>query len=281
MNYYLARYLGLDQPTTWLNSQGRPMSEALVLAYFATRVDYDGETHPVSGGLAARSRLHFPDAEDGHGVRIGDRRVQAAVRDVARAGDLEMFGILTHVFQDTFAHQGYGDLWGHARAQGGPYTPDEPFRHAWRDEWMARATYEEMRQLLLARRGVNGEDPVAVQGLLQGRNFDEFWNRIRPTLLVDQLGDGKGFARVRVANWQERISRDLRGARPRFSDTNPEPGNMMAWWCRRLARAVPNWYDPNYRHAVQWAPWGPGGAHDRPPQTGPGGRRPVPGQPLP
>ena len=116
-NYYLARYLGLNQPSGWINSRGQPMSEALIIAYFATRVDYDAQTQPVGAGVPARSRYHFPDPDDELGVRERDRRVQGAIREVADAGDLEMFGILMHVFQDSFSHRGFGDVLGHCAGE--------------------------------------------------------------------------------------------------------------------------------------------------------------------
>ena len=126
-NYYLARYLGLNQPSGWINSRGQPMSEALIIAYFATRVDFDAQTEPVIS-LQARRIYHVPDPNDGLGVRERDRRVQGAIRAVADAGDVEMFGILLHVFQDSFSHYGYGDVWGHLWAVGGVHAPDEPHR---------------------------------------------------------------------------------------------------------------------------------------------------------
>lgn len=254
MNYYMARYLGLNRPTGWLNSQGRPMSEALVLAYMATRVDYDVETEPVKAGAIVRSRIHFPDPQDGYGVRAGDNRVQAAIRVVAQAGDLEMFGVLLHTFEDTYAHQGFMATFGHASMSGETYMPDEPFRHPWRDEWMARAVYEEMVQLLLARRGVNPSNPQAVSAVLQGRTFDAFWNSTRDTLFAGQVRDGAEFGRIRAANWQDLILRDF-GARPRFTETDPIGRTPLALRCVQLARTVPIWYARSYNHATYWANW--------------------------
>jgi hypothetical protein len=254
MNYYMARYLGLNQPTVWMNSQGRPMSEALVLAYLATRVDYDAETEPIGSGAVTRSRIHFPDPYDGHGVRAGDNRVQAAIRVVAQTGDLEMFGVLLHVFEDTYAHQGFRAGLGHIGARGGPHAPDEPFRRPLRNAWMARSVYEEMVQLLLARRGVDPSNPQAVNAVLQGRSFDGFWNSVRDTLLVDQVREGEEFARIRAANWQDRILRDFR-ARPRFTETDKVARSPLAIRSAQLARIVPVWYGPNYRHATYWANW--------------------------
>ncbi len=254
MNYYMARYLGLNRPTLWMNSQGRPMSEALVLAYMATRVDYEMETEPVYTGAIMRSRIHFPDPQDGHGVRAGDNRVQAAIRVVAEAGDLEMFGVLLHTFEDTYAHKGFKSPLGHVKLSGGTHMPDEPFRDPWRDEWMARAVYEEMVQLLLACRGVNPANTQAVNAVLQGRTFDGFWNSTRDTLLAGPIREGEEFSRIRVANWKDRILQDF-GARPNFSETDPSALSPLAFRSRQLASTVPIWYAPTYNHAMYWANW--------------------------
>jgi hypothetical protein len=230
------------------------MSEALVLAYMATRVDYDEETEPVNTGAIMRSRIHFPDPHDGHGVRAGDNRVQAAIRVVAEAGDLEMFGVLLHTFEDTYAHKGFKSPLGHVKLSGGTHMPDEPFRDPWRDEWMARAVYDEMVQLLLACRGVNPANTQAVNAVLQGRTFDGFWNSTRDTLFAEPIHEGEEFSRIRVANWKDRILQDF-GARPNFSETAPSALSPLAFRSRQLASTIPIWYAPTYNHAMYWANW--------------------------
>ncbi|MBM4092314.1 MAG: RHS repeat-associated core domain-containing protein, partial [Planctomycetes bacterium] len=164
-NYYLARYLELDQPTSWINSKGQPVSEALIIAYFATRIDYDATTKPVGTGAYDRSRYHFADPNKGYGVREDDPRVRTAIEGVARRGDLEMFGVLLHVYQDSFAHVYYGNVFGHA---GAGHAPDEPFRNTMRDWRMAKRVYEKMELLAKARESMGG--PVRD---LEGKSFEE------------------------------------------------------------------------------------------------------------
>ncbi len=243
MNYYLARYLGLDQPTDRMNSRGQPMSEALVIAYFATRPDYDARTQPIGAGVAARSRFHFPDPNDGQGVREGDSRVRAALLQHARRGMVELFGTLLHLYQDTFSHQGHGDVMGHAAAEAGGHAPDQPYRRPDLAQRMARDTYDAMVSLLLARRGVGPENGAGRAALLEGKSFEGFWARIRPTLLtVPQSGDARAFELERVTAWQNLIRADFRGAAPQFNDVEPEATTPMARYFRELSARIHRWY---------------------------------------
>lgn len=255
-NYYLARYLGLDQSSGWGNSRGQPMSEALIIAQFATRVDYDAQTKPLGAGIQARSRFHMPDPDDGMGVRMNDGRVYKAMCEVADAGDLEMFGVLLHVYQDTFAHFSYGDAIGHIRAPGGVHSPDEPFRDSARERWMAFCVYSQMVRLLMARRGIDKDDVQAQTAVLNGRSFKDFWSRVSPTLLIaPTTPDAEAFRDDRVAAWQELIARDFRGATPRFNDKSSAATNYMTRWQRRVAAKVPVWYSPKYDHHAHWGHW--------------------------
>ena len=174
-NYYLARYLGLDQPSGWINSKGQPVSEAYIIAYFATRIDYDGVTRPVGGGVGARSRFHFPDpGGPSKPVQRNDGRVRAALHAVGSTGDVEMFGLLLHVYQDSYAHEKHHKTTGHLTSS----KPDKPYLHPTRDRQMAQRAYNEMVNLLLVRRGVAGgvSSPQA-RALLRGRSFAAFWNQ--------------------------------------------------------------------------------------------------------
>jgi hypothetical protein len=243
MNYYLARYLGLDQPSEWLNSRGEPMSEALAIAYFAARPDFDAETKPVGAGVAARSRFHFPDPNDGKGVREGDARVRQALLRRAHWGMVEMFSTLLHVYQDTFSHQGFGDVLGHISPEGGPHAPDEPFRRPEVSQRMARESYHAMVWLLRARRGIRPENTPACTALLEGKSFEDFWRRIQPTLLIiPPTDDPRAFQDLRVKTWQNLIRLDFRGASPHFSETKPEAKTPMARYFRELSAEIPRWY---------------------------------------
>ncbi|MCU0960170.1 MAG: RHS repeat-associated core domain-containing protein [Pirellulaceae bacterium] len=243
MNYYLARYLGLDQPSEWLNSRGRPMSEALAIAYFATRPDYDANTRPAGAGVEARSRFHFPDPNDGQGVREGDPRVRQALLRRAHWGMIEMFGALLHVYQDTFAHQRFGDVLGHMAPEGGHHAPDQPHRRPDCTERMARETYQAMVWLLRARRRIRPEQSLEGTDLLKGKSFEDFWEKIRPTLLMlPPTDDAEAFEDLRVTTWQNLIRLDFHGASPQFNDTSPEAGTPMAQYFREVSTWIARWY---------------------------------------
>ena len=195
-NYYLARYLGLDQPSGWVNSNGKPISEAYIIAYFATRIDYDAYSRPVGAGQTARSHFHFPAAGAFQSVRRNDPRVYAALNTVGATGDLEMFGLLLHTYQDSFAHEGHSSGTGHASDK----KADVPFYHPWRDVEMSIRVYDEMVNLLLARRGIAGgpRSPEA-RKLLAGKSFANFWVQVDTVLLQDPT---KSAQRIRLCQTQ-------------------------------------------------------------------------------
>jgi len=255
-NYYLARYLGLDQPSGWVNSKGQPVSEALIIAYFATRVDYDDVTRPVGAGRLARERFHLPDPGGrSKGVQQNDPRVNAALRAVGNAGDVEMFGLLLHVYQDSFAHAGLhateGHFWGHA--------PDQPYLHMARDRQMAQRVYEQMTNLLLARRGVQGgQASPAAQTLLRGKTFTAFWRQMRNVMLQPSRPVGNLSAQEnRVICWQQLIAKDFRNARPRFNDDQSGMTNALMRRFRAISEKVPVWYGKHYSHSDYWGNWKP------------------------
>ena len=250
--YYLARYLGLDQPSGWVNSQDAPVSEAYIIAYFANRVDYDVVTKPVGADVFARSRFHLPDPNDWHGVRANDNRIRAGLRAVGAAGDIEMFGLLLHVYQDSHAHQGFGDLVGHAVDS----KPDRPYFHLTRDYAMAQRVYLEMESLLLARRGLTrGVHDAEINALLNGKSFEDFWERVKwvmiqPPRADDALG-------TRIVAWQQLIRKDFNGATPRYDDYSGALKNRLSEQFRRVSDKVPEWYGNGYSHKKYWRNWQP------------------------
>ncbi len=123
---------------------------------------------------------------------------------------------------------------------------------------MARAAYADMVRLLMARRGIAADDTQAMRALLQGRTFNDFWNRTAPTLLVaPTTDDAEVFASDRVAAWQELIARDFRRAAPRFNDAMEVASTPMARRCRQVAAKVPVWYSRGYNHHAHWGNWQP------------------------
>ncbi len=257
-NYFAARYVGLDQPSGWVTPQGRPLSEALVIAYFATRVDYDGNTRPVGNGVQGRARFHFPDPGTfGATVKRGDVCVRTALRAVGNTGDVEMFGVLLHVYQDSFAHEGRNMSLGHATSA----KPDQPYLHPVRDAQMARRVYDEMVNLLLARRGVTAGSPAA-RRLLQGKSFNAFWSEVNSVFLQAPPNvKGVSAKRNRILCWEQLIEKDFPGAQPQFNDRNPKATNEMAKRFRTIATFVPAWYLDNYSHHRLWGNWRPFPGH--------------------
>ncbi len=258
-NYYLARYLGLDQPSGWVRSKTIPVSEAYIIAYFATRVDYDSGTAPISGGASARRRFHMPDPNDEYGVREDEPRVRKALLSVANVGDAEMFGLLLHAYQDSFAHREFGDKMGHAvrvNMTGIEWVgsdPDEPFRHSVRERRMAQKTYDAMYQLVVARRGGKAKCSD-----LSTKSFNEFWKHVESVMLQPPRGTKHEAAlQRRIASWRVLIAKDYRGASPKFDDTAGGSRSRLARRLRDLSKRVPEWYGSGYSHAKYWKNWQP------------------------
>ncbi|MFW6169328.1 MAG: RHS repeat-associated core domain-containing protein [Planctomycetota bacterium] len=255
-NYYLARYLGLDQPSGWINSKGQPVSEAYIVSYFATRVDYDRATEPVGGGAAVRQRFHFPDPGGPfQTVSRGDPRVSQALSTVGSTGDLEMFGVLLHVYQDSFSHEGFHKTTGHGFSK----DPDRPYLHKKRDRQMAQSAYNKMANLLLARRGLGSrqESPEA-KALLQGKSFAKFWYEINAVLLQEprRVGSLTPFEN-RIVCWQQLVASDFNQAKPRFNDKRRDTSNPLTRRFREVSKKVPNWYGQSYDHRSLWGKWKP------------------------
>ncbi len=254
-NYYLARYLGLDQPSGWINSKGQPISEAYIIAYFATRIDYDAYSRPVGAGQLARSRFHFPAPGAFQGVTRNDPRVYAALHAVGSAGDLEMFGALLHTYQDSFAHEGHGSATGHVLDK----IADVPYYHLLRDFEMSMRVYAEMVNLLLARRGITGgaNSPQA-NTLLTGRSFGAFWIQVDTVMMQIPRGTARSspYAK-RLVCWEQLISKDFQQATPRFRDDKAGLSNELTKRFRAVAEKVPEWYSKSYNHQRHWGQWTP------------------------
>ena len=103
----------------WAMQAGIDQKTALEIATANNSLD-SGDTDPTQpslgkDALAARS-LHFQQYE-GHENRAG---IFANSKCAAHAGDAQAFGRMLHIFQDTYAHEGYGPKLGHARSGTSP-----------------------------------------------------------------------------------------------------------------------------------------------------------------
>ena len=130
LNYVMAMYLGL----TDINDAG--VSDAYMIAWLAQQVDENSSTDPFSGH-DTRQRFHFPDNNNyfiyGKGTIRNALPIRKKICEAAASGNIAQFGVLLHIYEDTWAHSGYGDAWGHAIAGT---NPDNPFLHQERDKQM-------------------------------------------------------------------------------------------------------------------------------------------------
>jgi hypothetical protein len=207
------------------------------------RVDDDVTTRPIDptdvagrdiGAFEVRARFHFPDPNDSAGVRENDPEIRAAVLKAAKEGDYKLFGVLLHVYMDTFAHAGYGNVKGHA---GGGHQPDQPWlaEHAEREERMAKALYGAM------------ETYATAQGMdLTGKSYSQFWRIVKTTHEWDPGASNAGAAEVaRCKKWMSLVQSQSRGAScPTYSYGIEAQSESLPWISefRRTAARVRRWY---------------------------------------
>ncbi len=170
--YYLAHYLGLADKMSGFRTDGQEVSWAYVIAWMSQYVDMDETTTPLHiGAVDARRRFHFVGPDDT--TNANDPRVRTALDTAAARREYALVGILTHVYADTFSHQGYGPKTGHWT-----HDVDRLYLHQDRDEAMARALYDRIYAVAQAM----GCD-------LTGKSFDEFWNQVRGVLFTREAGE--------------------------------------------------------------------------------------------
>jgi len=223
--YSLARYLCLGGKSGYKLSDGTDASYALVIAWMTQHVDEDPNTCPTyslsSSSIRQRHRFHLPDPDDAGGVRAGDSIVRELLGHRTLQGDFVGFGVFLHVYQDTWSHQGYGDVQGHFKIR--PLDPDRPYLRPEVAEDMARAVYSQMRLLAISL----GADKCCADW--SSKSFEGFWSQIKDTLLVELEEESD-----RVQQW-----RTLTGASQ--GGTN-DPDDPWVQAFRQAAVTVAAWY---------------------------------------
>lgn len=220
-NYYLARHLGLTGNSGYFDDKGNPLSDAYIIAWMAQHVDDDAVSGPFEG-VNARSRFHFPDPDNGSGVIENDPNVRDRLRRYSLLGDAARFGVYLHIYQDTYAHQGWGDAWGHAK---GGHKPDIPHQHraSDRDKRMAKQVYLRMEALARAK-GVD----------CSSRSFEDFWQHVGKTLYTASNDDN-----TRNNAWQQLIQKDF-GVNPVYGSL--ADANQLMKDFRIFRDEVTTWY---------------------------------------
>jgi hypothetical protein len=223
-NYYLARYLGLNQATSFTHN-GTVYNRAYMIAWMAQRVDDDSTTTPMTKSGVTRSRFHFPESWYSDVTQENDPNVYGYINYYAQIGSLEDFGILLHIYQDTYAHQGFGSSKGHWYT----YSPDIPYKHTKRDKRMAESVYNLMSSF------ASGMGIVTPSG----RSFDDFWSRVEKTLFFKSNDEA-----TRVTAWRIFILNDSithENVLCRYVGSNTVDSWVSAF--RTHANKVPVWKD--------------------------------------
>ena len=231
-NYYLAKYLCLDGKDSAFGHNGQTLSVAYTFAWMSQNVDMDPTTDPYAG-TDSRRRFHF--AGPASGVEEDDARVRAALDAVAARGDYMTFGVLLHVYEDTFSHQGYGPRTGHWT-----HEPDRPYRHKERDERMARAVFDRMYGLAKS---------MNVCCDLKKKSFEEFWTQVQNTLFTTGPWYRKGEEADFVAAWRGLLAGQ--GGEINFVESQGDDDPWVIRF-RELAGRVEDWYGENYDHDRIW-----------------------------
>lgn len=131
LTYCLARHAGLSA------------SAANGIASADQGVDDDWWTGPISGGYGARRNYHFTTPS---------RR--ADMWGVALEGGVAELGMYLHALQDSYAHEDYGPVRGHAPW----HAPDKTYTDPQKANRMARDTYDSIRKWMEARTGISVPD---------------------------------------------------------------------------------------------------------------------------
>ena len=219
-NYYVALYLCLDRFSGFV-CEGQRMTSAFTIAFSAQFVDDYEKTEPFSlsgdAGATVRHKFHFPDVND---KTIRDHKevrntLQKQVDDLA-------FGLYLHIYADTYAHEGYGDVWGHLNGGG---DVDIPWQHQERDRAMVKAVYNRMREYAI-RLGVKCD--------WEHKSAEELLKRIESTLFRKEDDEKK-----RIEYWKKLIKKDF-NTNVDYSK-NIKGGYVDAF--DKIQQRVPNWVE--------------------------------------
>jgi RHS repeat-associated protein len=223
--YYLARCLGLSGPANLPGNTGLDL--AYEIAWMDEEVDHNAATRPNyniwdRAIVDQNGRYHFP----GYGpiVMMGDPAVSKLLYSAAGAKDVAEFGVLLHVFQDTFSHAGYGTILGHAYDLA---YPDQPYNKPLVVPEMARACWNAMSYLA----NQLGATPPPQW---QGKTFKDFLTHIDSVLFFNASVKG------RAAEWRQLIEQEF-GVTVNFVDPSNDPWLPTFLSC---AQTVPQWNKP-------------------------------------
>jgi RHS repeat-associated protein len=161
MVYDMAIQNGIDSGTS------------LRIAQASNFVDHSGLTYPLSG-VESQRRLsfHFPVGPRGV-VEPDNVRVRNLTAATARSGDAVAFGVMLHIYVDTWSHSGFGYRCGHASAGT---KPDDPWRYPLKYPEMAHHVWR-MIALFKRMQDARQRDYVSLpsQDYLGLKNVEERW----------------------------------------------------------------------------------------------------------
>jgi hypothetical protein len=203
MTYYIASAIGLAKfKTKYKPDKVHFASEAYVIAWAATYIDYNSSTRPdiVFGGTDVRRKFHFR-APKGSELEGASNAAKEVLKQGIKLNDLMLTGIGIHILQDSFSHTGYEASVGHLNPKKGDEpNPDYPWVHPTWALRMAEATYVMLAQFL--RRNHKMEPQVPFRSI--AKDLLRLFTLKGPQ---DGLGPYDKEVAARVANWKAAIER--------------------------------------------------------------------------
>jgi hypothetical protein len=146
-------------------------------------------------GIAARLIFHFPTEGPGKKVEAGSKLSRRILEEGIKQKDPFLFGIGLHVYQDSWSHEGYSPMLGHA-VDG--HDPDRPYKDVAKATAMAKATYE---ALVEYRKAVYPERQERLKW--DDKDFQ--------ALLKDRLSHKNEKEQTRAAAWLGDLDATFRG----------------------------------------------------------------------
>ncbi len=215
MTYFIAGMIGLNCKTC-LKINGRDASAGFAISWADAYTDYNENTQPMGVGSAAvdrRRRFHFRTPAGG--VEAGSSYAKEIAELGVKKCDPLLTGIGLHILQDSYSHETYSPVSGHARIiSGKPHSVDDPSEDVEKALVMARMTLN-----ILVKYGKD----CCKQESAKEWNPAKEWKRVSGVIeemftagIKEQSLSYEDQVRRRVSRWRELVVYAFR-----YSNTEP------------------------------------------------------------
>lgn len=191
--------------------------EAETIALADQGVDTDSKTNPFAS-VDARNEYHFPGKDSLDNTKRNSpearEKVDAAINDLGST--LEDFGAGLHVLQDSFSHEGFAALFGHALAG---HSPDKTYADMDKTLEMVQTIIDAMADYLTTRGKDANEDAYNDFEQIIKEMIDEF-SRLYNT--HDDRNETETPSNPGGTNDNGGASKDLQWGDPGYDEHGPQ-----------------------------------------------------------